>query len=92
MWRHAQEVIGKINKSVPISSIHLIGSFATKKRRPADVDVILLLKTKVGADAKWSVDMVIAPDNAHGEFILEDARKWMKQKYGAKKSSVLKLK
>jgi len=40
----------------------------------------------------WSVDFVVAPDGKHGEYILEDAEKWMKQKYGTKKSAVIKLK
>ena len=35
---------------------------------------------------------VIAPDGRHGKFVLEDAKKWMKQKYGSKKSAVIRLK
>lgn len=77
---------------IPISSIHLMGSFTTNKKRPADVDFILLLKTNKKAKSNWSVDIVLAPDNKHGDTILEDAEKWMKQKYGTKKSSVIKLK
>ena len=42
--------------------------------------------------AAWSVDMVIAPDNDHGNFVLEDAKKWMKQKYGSRRSAVIKVK
>ncbi len=69
-----------------------MGSFTTGKKRPAGVDFILLLKTKGNSKSKWSVDVVLAPDNSHGDYILEDAHKWMKQKYGSKKSAVIRLK
>jgi hypothetical protein len=94
IWNNSKNIIKQIEKTIPISSAYLLGSFASTKKRPADVDFIMLLKTKTGSKSKsnWSVDMVIAPDNKHGEFILEDAKKWMKQKYGSKKSAVIKLK
>jgi hypothetical protein len=92
LWKNSQEFIKEIKKVVPISSVHLLGSFTTKKKRPADVDFIVLLKTKKNIKSKWSVDIVLAPDNEHGEFVLQDAKKWMKQKYGTKKSAVVKLK
>ncbi len=62
------------------------------KKRPVDVDFIILLRTKDNKKSKWSVDLVIAPDNNHGKLVLEDAKKWMKQKYGSRKSAVIKLK
>jgi hypothetical protein len=92
LWKNAKRVIGKLEKVIPISEAYLLGSFATPKKRPADVDFILLLKSKDRRNANWSVDLVLAPDNAHGNVILEDAKKWMKQKYGAKKSAVIRLK
>lgn len=92
LWKNSQEFIQKIKKVIPISTIHLLGSFTTKKKRPADVDFILLLKTKKNNKSNWSVDVVLAPDNSHGNFILNDAHKWMKQKYGSKKSAVVRLK
>jgi hypothetical protein len=94
MWKNSKKVISQIEKNLPISSAYLLGSFSSTKKRPADVDFIILLKTKTNSKSKsnWSVDMVIAPDNKHGDFILEDAKKWMKQKYGSKKSAVIKLK
>lgn len=92
MWKNALRVIDRIEKVLPISSVHLRGSFKTKKKRPADVDFIVLLKTRErNPKAKWSVDFVIAPDNKYGKYVLDDATKWMKQKYGSKKSSVIKL-
>ena len=92
LWNDSKKIIKKIDKMLPISSAYLLGSFASKKKRPADVDFIILLKTTDNHKSKWSVDMVIAPENKHGNFILEDAKKWMKQKYGSKKYSVIKLK
>jgi len=93
IWENVQKILKKLEKTLPISSIYLIGSFTTKKRRPADIDFIVLLKTKeTNSNAKWAVDMPIVPDNKYGRLVLEDTKKWMKQKYGAKKSVVIKLK
>lgn len=39
MWKHAQNIIKKLRKDLPISSVYLLGSFTTKKKRPADVDL-----------------------------------------------------
>ncbi|HEY4523258.1 MAG TPA: hypothetical protein VJK04_00070 [Candidatus Paceibacterota bacterium] len=91
MWVNAENIIRKIEKVLPISSMHLMGSFSSTKRRPADVDFIVMLKASTKLkNAKWSLDLVIAPDNEHGKALLEDNKKWMKQKYGAKKSGVLR--
>jgi predicted nucleotidyltransferase len=45
MWKNVEKVVARIEKVLPISSMHLVGSFAAKKRRPADVDFIVLLHT-----------------------------------------------
>ena len=93
MWGNAQKILKSLEKTLPISSAYLLGSFTTKKRRPADVDFILLLQMKEDKhNSKWSVDLVLAPENKYGNFVLEDAKKWMKQKYGMKKSAIIKLK
>lgn len=93
MWNNAQKILKSLEKILPISSAYLLGSFTTPKKRPADVDFILLLKIKENKkNSKWSVDLVLAPENKYGDFVLNDAKKWMKQKYGAKKSAVIKLK
>ena len=90
MWENVKGIVSKIEKVLPISSMHLMGSFVSKKRRPADVDFIVMLQTPVKKkNAKWSVDLVIAPDNQHGKELLADNKKWMMQKYGAKKSEVV---
>ncbi len=83
MWKNAEEKIALLSEILPITRIEVLGSFTTKKRRPADVDFIILLSVKEkGKKTKWAVDMEIVPDNAYGEEIIADARKWMKQKYG----------
>ena len=93
LYLNAKRIIKRVEKTLPISSAYLMGSFTTKKKRPADVDFIILLQTKErNKDSKWSVDLVIAPENRYGNVVLEDTKKWMKQKYGSKRSAVIKLK
>lgn len=92
MWLRSQEIIEKIEKVLPITSIHVLGSFTAKKTRPADVDFIVFCKTKESKEkAAWSVDLTIAPDNEYGKFVLEDADQWVKEEYGFKKSTAIKL-
>ncbi len=87
MWKNSQQILKKLEKVIPVSSIYLFGSFATKKTRPADTDFIILVKTK-NQKGKWAVDLPIVPDNEYGQAVLEDAKKWMKQKYGKKFAAV----
>ena len=92
MWKNSKEILKKLEKILPITSIYLLGSFTTAKKRPQDIDVVILLKTKAEEKKEWSVDFQVVPDNAYGEWMLEECRKWMKRKYGARKSAVIKLK
>jgi len=92
MWDNYKKVINEVDKKVPISEAYLLGSFASNKKRPGDVDLFVLVKTKKHNHKKWAVDLEIAPDNKFGDEALEDLKKWMKQKYGAKKSGVYRLK
>lgn len=78
----------KIEKVLPISEMHLMGSFNSRKKRPADVDFIVLLKTPHNQKKNWSLDLVIAPDNKHGKELLEDNKKWVRQQYGVKSGHV----
>ena len=92
-WENAREIVNAVEKVLPISSAYLSGSYTSKKRRPADLDFVILLKTKkVKWDSKWSLDFIIAPDNKHGELVLQDVDKWIKQKYGKKSSGIIRLK
>lgn len=45
MWKNVKRIVARIEKVLPISSMRLVGSFASKKRRSADVDFIVLLQT-----------------------------------------------
>ena len=92
MWKNAAKALEKIGEVLPISSAYLVGSFSTKKQRPADVDCIILLKTKELENSKWSLDLVIAPENKFGQEVVEDTRKWMTEKYGQNKYEFIKLK
>lgn len=91
MWRNAKAVVKKLSKVLPISEAYVMGSFTTKKSRPADVDFMLLLKTKKGTEENWSLDLVIAPDNKHGQEVVRDADLWVKEKYGLNKSTMLRI-
>ena len=88
LWKNVQKVVKKIEKVLPISEMHLMGSFNSKKKRPADVDFMVLLHTPKNKDKNWSVDLVIAPDNKHGREVLEDNKKWVKQRYGSKSGHI----
>lgn len=92
MWSNVEKMLKKISKNLPISYVEVVGSFTTKKKRPVDIDFTVLLKTPVNRKEKWSVDMVIAPDNEHGEWIAEDIRKWAKRKYGKNNHQAVRLK
>ena len=92
MWRNAKGVLKKLETVLPIKEVYLRGSFATNKKRPADVDFVILIKTKSRKNMKWSVDFVVCPDNEYGDAVVKDASRWMKQKYGVKKSAFIRLK
>ncbi len=84
MWKNVAAILEELGAQIPISKVSLLGSFTTKKKRPNDVDFILMLRTPVRARReKWSIDMVVVPDNAHGDLVAEDAKKWTRHKYGA---------
>ncbi|OGE73887.1 MAG: hypothetical protein A3I07_03455 [Candidatus Doudnabacteria bacterium RIFCSPLOWO2_02_FULL_42_9] len=93
MWRNAERIVKQLSKLIPIFEAYVLGSFTTKKSRPADVDFILFMKTpEKNKKLKWSVDLTLVPDNDYGKFVLEDADKWVKEKYGLDKSVMIKLK
>ena len=92
MWKNAKRIFSRIEKVIPIREAHVMGSFTVKKTRPADVDLMLLLKTpEKDKSAKWSLDLVIAPDNRYGKAVSADNDKWVKQRYG-KKAVRIKIK
>jgi hypothetical protein len=92
MWKNVEKMLKIISKNMPITGIEVAGSFTTKKKRPVDIDFTVLLKTPLNNKKKWSVDLVIAPDNEHGKFIAEDIRKWASRKYGKNNHQAYKIK
>lgn len=93
MWKNSKPILKKIEGVLPISSLYMLGSFTTAKIRPQDIDVILFAKVnEKNKNSKWSVDIQVVPDNDYGRWMLKECEKWMKRKYGAKKSRVIKLK
>ena len=92
MWKNCEQLLRKIESNVAVSEIYLRGSFTTKKKRPADCDFIIAIKTKHNKAAKWSADFLVVPDSKYGNSVIKDADMWMKQKYGKKNSMFLRLK
>jgi hypothetical protein len=93
LWENCRDIVRKAEKAIPISEAYLSGSFTSDKRRPADLDFVILLKTrKTKPDSRWSVDFIIASDNRHGKLVLKDVDKWIAKKYGRRKSGLVRLK
>ena len=91
MWETTQAVYKDIAKALPISEVHVVGSFTTKKKRPADVDYMILLKTPKHKNKKWCIDLAICPDNKFGKEVVKDAQRWAEEKYGKKKCISLRI-
>jgi predicted nucleotidyltransferase len=92
MWAEIEPNLKKILKVLPIKEVYVMGSFSTKKKRPADIDFLVLFKTKSKSPKeKWSFDFVVMPDNEHGKFVFDDVKKWMGQKYGKKNFEITKI-
>lgn len=89
MWEKSQKIIKKVSDVIDIEKVILLGSFTTKKERPADVDFIVMVKTKDKGD--WSTDIQFVPSNEFGEDAIDDAKKWMEEKYGKNNYEVIEL-
>lgn len=93
LWRNARRIVRQLERVLPIRAAYLLGSFTTRKTRPADVDFIILLQIdEQNPRTRWSVDLVIAPDNTYGATVLKDADAWVRKKYGRKHSATIRLK
>lgn len=91
LWADAQPIVQRIEKVLPISALYVMGSFTSKKRRPADIDFIVVLNTPTRKRSKWLIDLCVVPDNAYGQQWIRDLALWMKRKYGAKKTAMVRL-
>ncbi len=93
MWKKSREILEKLEKILPVSSVYLLGSFTTVKKDPADIDVVLVVKTDPDIfDEKWSLDIQLVPDNKYGKWMLGECNEWMEKKYGKDKCTLIKLK
>lgn len=93
LWVNAKKIVRELDRVIPIKHAYIMGSFTTRKKRPGDVDFIILLQvSEKKKNTKWCVDLVIAPDNKYGKYVLDDEDKWVKERYGLKKSTLVKLK
>jgi len=81
IWDKSKQLIGKISTVIDIDKVVVLGSFTTKKERPADVDFIVMIKTKDSGE-DWSTDIQFVPSTKFGEETIADAEKWMEEKYG----------
>jgi hypothetical protein len=82
IWLKSKDLVSKISTVIDIEKVVVLGSFTTKKERPADVDFIVMIKTKdKGED--WSTDIQFVPSTKFGEDTIKDAYKWMEEKYGS---------
>lgn len=92
IWNTIKPNLQKMLNNLPVKEVYVMGSFSTKKRRPADIDFLVIFKTKSQkTNEKWSFDFVVMPDNEHGDFVFKDVEKWMCQKYGKKNFEITKI-
>jgi hypothetical protein len=92
LWRQALPSLKKMLRFLPVQEVYVIGSFSSRKRRPADVDFMVLFKVlPKNKKDKWSFDFIVAPDNAHGKFVFKDVDQWMRQKYGRKNFKIERI-
>lgn len=81
IWERSRDLIAKISTVIEIDKVIVLGSFTTKKERPADVDFQIMIKTK-NKNEDWSTDIQFVPSTIFGQQTIDDAEKWMKEKYG----------
>ena len=89
MWKEAKKIISKVDKKIGLKEAYVMGSFTSKKKRPADIDFAIIIKTKNNSSA-WPIDLLILPDNVNKNKYLKDLKQWMISRNG--KSSMVKLK
>lgn len=81
MWKDAVKLLNKLDKKINFSEIYLIGSFVSKKKRPADIDFCVVTKG-INNSSAYPIDIVIVPNCDKTEVYIKDIKKWMKKRYG----------
>ncbi|MBN2459477.1 nucleotidyltransferase domain-containing protein [Candidatus Woesearchaeota archaeon] len=83
MWKDAKRIIEKVDKSLNLSEIHVVGSFVSKKKKPQDIDFAIVTKVKSKkSNPAYPVDLIILPENEDIKEYLDFLKKYMKKKYG----------
>ena len=90
MWKDASEIVKKLDQELNFSQIYIVGSFISKKKRPADIDFTVVAKLK-HKKAAWPMDIVLVPEGDKMDFYLNDINKWVKTRYKSK-CGMIKLK
>ena len=89
MWKEAKQILAKVNKSLDLSQIYVVGSYASKKKSPNDIDFVVVAKTKSKkANNNWPIDFIIVPENEDMAEYLNFFKRYMKKKYGSKSEPV----
>ena len=83
MWIDAKKVIEKVDKSLNLSQIHVVGSYVSKKKKPQDIDFAIVTKVKSKkSNLAYPVDFIILPENEDTKEYLDFLQKYMKRKFG----------
>ncbi|MFH1972438.1 MAG: nucleotidyltransferase domain-containing protein [archaeon] len=92
MWEEAKKILTKIDKTLDFSEVYVVGSFATDKKSPNDIDFAVIAKVKSKkSNISWPIDFIILPENEDKNEYLDFFREYMKKKY-KKGSGMVKLK
>jgi hypothetical protein len=105
MWKKAKQILDTLEKvlepMLPVSAMYVFGAFTTEKKRPTDIDAMVLVTSKERSFRKWRfgidfaippVDLTIAPDNAYGRRLLAYTDSIVRRKYSLRKSTMLRIK
>lgn len=87
LWRSVQPRLRAMCATLKPSAIYVFGSFASAKRRPADIDLAVVVRMRTGQKA-CPLDIVLVPAGKRGDVIVKDMRLWMQQKYGKRHGMV----
>jgi hypothetical protein len=84
MWKHAKEILSKVDKELDLSEIYAVGSMISNKKKPEDIDFAIITRVKSKkSNPAYPVDFIILPENEDLPEYLEFFEKYMKKKYGS---------
>jgi predicted nucleotidyltransferase len=91
MWKNTRVLLRKLEKTFPISSVYVCGSFLTKEKWPNDVDLIVLLQTESRDKEPWSADVEFVSTREQAQKILKAVGKYMEKRYGSQNARIFEL-